>query len=213
MQKILPKNIIIRKNIFIICLILSAILIINTYITIFPFSQSWAYIILLPLFAICINTGLSLLRYFTDFLKKGFVFYLFQWTLTLILPILLISLMELALQKIIMRDVIIKIEPIISYINKYKKTNNSLPNKIKKTALKIDNFAYYHNNKVYMVKTIVSSVDKRGEVIYFSSKDNHWYRFHKNQFEYFKDKKIMPPNIKQYLWFQKNTKVTDTYKK
>jgi len=212
MKKILPKNIILGKRIFIICLALSVVLIINTYLNIFPFSQSITYIILLPLFAICINIGLGLLRYFTNFLNKGFIFYLFQWTFTIILPVLFISLMELALQKIIMRHVIEKTAPIISYINNYKKTNNALPDKIKKNISKIDNFTYYHNDKVFMLKTLKYGVDKKGEVIYYNSKDKTWYRFHKNQYDYFKTKKIAPPNIKTYLWFEKNSKITDRYK-
>ena len=114
MEKILHKSIVIGKWIFIICLAFSVVLIVNTYFKIFSFSQSTAYLILLPLFAICINIGLGLLRYFTNFLKKGLIFYLFQWTFTIILPILFISLMELALQKIIMRNIIIKTTPISS---------------------------------------------------------------------------------------------------
>ena len=213
MQKILPKSIIVGRWVFITCLAFSIVLIINTYFTIFPFSQSLTYILLLPLFAICINIGLGLLRYYTNFLNRGLIFYLFQWTFTIILPILFISLMELALQKIIMRDVIARTAPIISYINNYQKTNNALPDKIKKSISKIDNFTYYHNNKVFMLKTIRYGIDKEGEVIYYNSKDKTWYRFHKNQYDYFKDKKIAPPNIKTYLWFEKNSKITDRYKK
>ncbi len=213
MEKILPKSILIAKSIFIVCLILSAVLVFNTYIKIFPFSQSWTYIILLPLFAICINLGLGLLRYYTDFLKKGLIFYLFQWIMTIILPILFISLMELAVQKILMRNVISKMSPIVNYIDNYKVKNNTLPVKIKKNISNIDNFTYYHNNKDYMIKTLVSAIDKKGETIFFNSKDKTWYRFNKNQYDYFKDKKIAPPNIKTYLWFEKNTKITDRYKK
>lgn len=213
MKKTLPKNIIIKKRIFITSLVLCVVLIINTYMSIFPFSQSITYIVLLPLFAICINIGLDLLRYFTNFLNKGFIFYLFQWTFTIILPVLFISLMELALQKIIMRNVIAQTAPIISYINNYKKAHNALPDKIKKNISKIDNFTYYHNDKVFMLKTQKYSVDKEGETIFYNSKDKTWYRFHKNQYDYFKDKKVVPPNIKTYLWFEKNSKITDRYKK
>lgn len=211
MEEVLPKNIVIKKRIFIISLALSSILIINTYLSIFPFSQSMTYIALLPLFAICVNIGFDLLRYFTNFLNKGFIFYLFQWTFTIILPVLFISLMELALQKIIMRHVIAKTSPIINYIKDYKKIHNTLPDKIKKNISKIDNYTYYHNDKVFMLKTIKYVVDKEGEVIYYNSKDKTWYRFHKNQYDYFKTKKIAPPNIKTYIWFEKNSKITDSY--
>ncbi len=207
MSKNLPKNIIILSYIFITSLVLATIIVANIYLDIFSFSQSSAYIYLLVLFAICVNFGFSLLRFFTNFLKKGIVFYLFQWTLTIVLPVLLISLIELSVQKKIMKDVVSKMTPLIEYVDNYKKSHNQYPDEIKKDISRIENFFYYHNKNSYMIKTVTSRVDMDGETIYFDSRDRHWYRFHQNQYEYFKDKKVIPPNIKRYIWFEKNTKL------
>jgi len=213
MSKKLPKSILILSYIFITSLVLAMVIVANIYLDIFSFSQSLAYIYLLVLFAICVNFGFSLLRFFTNFLKKGIVFYLFQWTLTIVLPVLLISLIELSVQKRIMKDVVSKMTPLIEYVDNYKKSHEKYPKEIKKGISKIDNFSYYHDKNSYMIKIVTSRVDMDGETIYFDSRDRHWYRFHQNQYEYFKDKKVIPPNIKNYLWFEKNTKITDKYKK
>ncbi len=205
MNKTVPKSVSLTLKILILSFIISLILIVNSYFHILPISQSATYIALLPLFALCVNLGFSMLRYFTGFLKKGIVFYLFQWTFTIILPVLFISLIELSIQKIIMRSVVSQLSPIIRYIDSYQEKNGSLPPKL---GMKInaDNLSYYHNKKAYMLKTEVTSVDKKGETIFYDSRTRHWYRFHQNQFDYFKNKKVMPPNIKSYIWFMKNTK-------
>ena len=205
MNKTVPKSVSLTLKILAISFAVSVILIFNSYFHMLPISQSATYIALLPLFALCVNLGFSMLRYFTGFLKKGIVFYLFQWTFTLILPVLFISLIELSIQKIIMRSVVSQLSPTIRYIDSYQEKNGSLPLKLG-MKIKADNLSYYHNKKAYMLKTEVTSVDKKGETIFYDSRTKHWYRFHKNQFDYFKDKKVMPPNIKSYIWFMKNTK-------
>ena len=81
----------------------------------------------------------------------------------------------------------------------YKNSNGALPAKIKESEnLKL---RYYKKDKFYMLATDIFSNGTDKETIYFNTKDNKWYRFHNDQYRYYRDKKVVPPNLKEYLWF------------
>ncbi len=201
MKKFSKINNTIRVSIFIISFISSIYIVFSLFADPLVSAKPLAYLSLLILFAICVNLGLGILRNFTNFSQNKWVFYTFQWILTIIVPIVLILLIEHPLQKKMMWKVSNQMEPIIKYIDSYSKQNSKLPEKILYNTSKINSFGYFHRDKSYMIKTIISSIDTSGETIYYDSKNKKWYRFHHDQFEYFKNKKIMPENIKNYLWF------------
>jgi uncharacterized membrane protein YhaH (DUF805 family) len=201
MKKFSKINNNIRITVFIVSFVLAIYIVFSLFSNPLRPTNSSAYIYLLILFAICVNLGLGILRNITNFSQNKWVFYTFQWVLTIVMPIVLILLIEHPLQKKIMWEVSDRMNPVIKYIDSYVKQNSKLPEIIQFDTSKIDSFGYYRKDKSYMVKTIVLSLDADGETIYYDSKDRKWYRFHHDQFAYFKDKKIIPKNIKNYLWF------------
>ncbi len=208
MNKNLNRSNIIRVAVLIISFVLSIVVLFNLFLNPLSSSKLISYLFLLVLFAICINLGLRILKNFIDFSQNRWVFYVIQWILTLLVPFSLIVLIEHPLQMKIMADVSKNMAPTLIYIKDYEKNNGTLPSNIKnQEGMKVK---YYHNGKFFMLATDIYPNETDKETVYFNSRDNKWYRFHDSQYKYFKDKKIIPPNIKQYLWFQKNTKAVPT---
>jgi hypothetical protein len=167
--------------------------------------KSTLYLCLLLLFAVCVNLGLDILRNFVNFSQKGWVFYLVQWILTFIVPIALIVLIEHPLQKRIMANVSKEMTPALNFIQNYQKKSGTLPESLDGFVKKEGNLKlrYYKRDKFYILVADIFPDNSDKETVYFSSQDNRWYRFHNDQYEYYKDKKIVPPNLKSYLWFIK----------
>ncbi|MFK5880824.1 MAG: hypothetical protein QM482_01310 [Sulfurospirillum sp.] len=199
MKKYLNSKNSIKISIFITSFVLSIVVLFNLFSNPLDSSKSVSYLLLLILFAICVNLGLGILKSFIDFSQNRWVFYTIQWILTFLVPVTLIVLIEHPLQKKIMADVSKSMEPTLNYIKNYKKNSAVLPVNIQ--ATKEIKLKYYRKGKFYMLATEIypSKTDK--ETIYFNSKDNKWYRFHNDQYEYYKDKKIVPPNLKNFIWF------------
>jgi len=195
------KNSKIKIAVFSISFVLSIAILSNLFSNPLDSSKSISYLFLLVLFAICINLGLSILKDFVNLSQSKWVFYIVRWTLTFIIPISLIVLIEHPLQKKIMADVSKSMKPTLKYIEQYKKDNGILPVSIKENGT--TNLNYYHAGKFYMLSRDIFPTASDKETIYFNSKDNKWYRFHNDQYKYYKDKKVVPPNLKEYIWFVK----------
>ena len=110
------------KNIFRVVDIVSIILLFHS-----PLEQLRvaSYLILLISLAIAIFFSIGLLRHFTNFTRKSRIFYIFQFLVALMLPLVLIGAIEGAVQKKILAVVKNDMTHIVSYINiiKIKKKN------------------------------------------------------------------------------------------
>jgi len=155
-----------------------------------------SYIILTLLLAVFINLFISILRYLTNFIKSNWKFYIFQWTATLILPFIIISFLEITIKDKIFKITQEKMKTIVVQIDKNKDI------KLTKKSL---NFSLYRGDNIYMLKTIVPSIDIDGETIFFDSRNRKTYHFHNDMLDYYKDKKTIPIAIKRYIWLMKNT--------
>ncbi len=199
MKQTLNRKKTIKIAVFVISFVFSIAILFNLFSNPLGASKSLSYTFLLILFAICVNLGLDILRNFVNFSQKGWVFYVAQWILTFLIPASLIVLIEHPLQKRIMFEVSKNMKPVLEYIQTYKNNEGTLPIKIKqKNDIKLK---YYHKGKFYLLATDIYPSNSDKETIYFNSRDNKWYRFYNDQYEYYKDKKIVPPNLKEYLWF------------
>lgn len=159
-----------------------------------------SYAILSVLFIIFINLSILILRYFTSFMKKGYKFYSLLCVLSIFLPIFIISNIEGVIKDKILLSVQQKMSPIIKHID----NNDNLSGF---NTDKLNNMHYYRGINIYMLTTTVPSIDIDGETIFYDSKTEKWYRFHNDMYDYYKDKKEIPNNIKRYIWLIKNTKL------
>ncbi len=157
-----------------------------TFLFHFPLEQLRvvSYLILFFSLAITVFLGIGLLRYFTKFTGKSWIFYIFQFLIALLLPLVLIGSIEGKVKEKILALVTHDMSPIITYIENHKKQNGNLPKELDKALVKfpsLRNIAYYHNDHTFILKTSVPSIDIDGAKIFYDSRDKQWYQFHNDE--------------------------------
>jgi len=214
------------KNIFRIVDIASIILLViplllSTYIIILLFHSPLeqlrvaSYLILLISLAIAIFFSIGLLRHFTNFTRKSWIFYIFQFLVALMLPLVLIGAIEGAVQKKILAVVKNDMTPIITYIESYKELNSNFPKGIDgglSNSHSLKNITYYSNADTYMLETSVPSIDIDGAKIFYDSRDKQWYEFHNDEYQYYRDKANKPKSIQIYTSLINQMKTAESYR-
>ncbi len=152
--------------------------------------------------------GIGLLRHFTGFVKKTWIFYTFQFLFTAIVSFLIVSVFSTQVvthsQEKMFATVKNELIPIITYIEKHKEQYGKLPYNIGEAPLKpatLQNIYYDHNPDTFILGTYIASLDIDGAQIFYNSRDKQWYQFHNDMYEYYKDKKERPKSIEHYISF------------
>ncbi len=173
-----------------------------------------SYLILLISLAIAIFFSIGLLRHFTNFTGKSWIFYILQFLVALVLPLVLIGAVEGAVQKKILAVVKNDMTHIVTYINNYKVQEGNFPKGIDRAisnSYSLNNITYYSNTDTYMLETSVPSIDIDGAKIFYDSRDRQWYEFHNDEYQYYQDKKEKPKSVANYISLIKQMKIVESY--
>lgn len=171
------------------------------------------YLILTLSLPVMIFLAIGLLRHFTNFIKKSWIFYIFQFLVALILPLLIMGNVENKIQEKTLATVKNELTPIITYIENYKDQYGNVPENITKVPSKphsLGNISYSYDSNIFILETHVPSIDIDGARIFYNSRDKHWYQFHNDEYQYYQDKKEKPKSIKTYMSLLKQIKTTKT---
>ena len=169
------------------------------------------YLILTLSLPVMVFLAIGLLRYFTNFIKKSWIFYTFQFLVALMLPLLIIGNVENKIQEKTFATVKNELTPIITYIENYKAQYGNLPENISKVPINphaLGNISYSYSSNIFMIVTHVPSIDIDGSRIFYDSRDQQWYQFHNDEYQYYQDKKEKPKSIRTYMSLLKQIKTT-----
>ena len=167
-----------------------------------------SYLILTLSLPVMIFLAIGLLRHFTHFIKKSWIFYIFQFLIALILPLVIMGNIEDKIQKKILTTVKNEMTPIITYIEEYRDQHNDLPENITNGSIKphtLSNISYVYSSNIFILETDVPSIDIDGAKIFYDSRDKQWYQFHNDEYQYYHDKKEKPKSIENYISLQEQT--------
>ena len=171
------------------------------------------YLILILSLPATIFLVIGLLRHFTNFIKKSWIFYTFQFFVALILSLMIIGNVENKIQEKTLATVKNEQIPIITYIENYKTQYGNVPKNITKAQIKphtIRNISYSYGSNIFILETYVPSIDIDGAKIFYDSRDQQWYTFHNDEYQYYQDKKEKPKSIRTYMSLLKQIKTTKT---
>ena len=169
------------------------------------------YLILTLSLPVMIFLAIGLLRHFTNFIKKSWIFYTFQFLVALVLPLVIMGNVEDIIQEKTLATVKNELTPIITYIEDYKDQYGNVPKNITKVPIKphtLGNISYSYDSNIFMLETHVPSIDIDGTKIFYNSIDKHWYKFHNDEYQYYQDKKEKPKSIRTYISLLKQIKTT-----
>lgn len=172
-----------------------------------------SYLILTLSLSVMIFLAIGLLRHFTNFIKKPWIFYTFQFLMALLLPLVIIGNVEDKIQEKTLATVKNELTPVITYIENYKDQYGHIPKNITKAPIKphtLGNISYSYGSNIFMLETHVPSIDIDGARIFYDSRDKHWYKFHNDEYQYYQDKKEKPESIRTYMSLLKQIKTTKT---
>ena len=166
-----------------------------------------SFILLISVF-FTLFLGIGLLRHFTGFVKKSWIFYAFQFLFTVIVSFLIVSVFSTQVvthsQEKMYATVKNELTPIITYIEKHKEQYGKFPQSIGKAPIKpktLQNIYYDHNSHTFILGTYMASLDIDGAQMFYDSREKQWYKFHNDMYQYYKDKKERPKSIEQYISF------------
>jgi len=152
--------------------------------------------------------AIGLLRHFTGFVKKSWIFYTSQFLSAIIGSFLTVSIFSsqvvIQSQENMFTTVKNELSPIITYIEKYQNKHGNLPQTISKATIKpatLQNVYYDHNTHTFILGTYIASLDIDGAQIFYNSRDKQWYQFHNDMYQYYKEKKERPKSIEHYISF------------
>ncbi len=171
-----------------------------------------SYLILTLSLPVMIFLAIGLLRHFTNFIKKSWIFYTFQFLVALLLPLVIMANVENKIQEKTLATVKHELTPIITYIESYKDQYGYIPEDITNVSIKphtIGNISYSYDSNIFMLETHVPSIDIDGGRIFYDSRDKHWYQFHNDEYQYYQDKKEKPKSIRTYMSLLKQIKTTN----
>ena len=172
-----------------------------------------SYLILTLSLPVMIFLAIGLLRHFTNFIKKSWIYYTFQFLVTLMLPLVIMGNIEDKIQEKTLATVKHELTPMITYIENYKDQYGYVPENITKVPINphiLENISYAYNSNIFMLETHVPSIDIDGTRIFYNSKDKHWYQFHNDEYQYYQDKKEKPDSIGTYMSLLKQIKTRKT---
>jgi hypothetical protein len=174
----------------------------------------------LQLFILVFSTlffAVSLLRHFTGFVKKSWIFYIFQFLIAIIVSFFLVSVFSTKVitdsEARMVATVKSELIPIITYLEKYQEQYGKVPQSIDTSSIKpktINNIYYYSTSDNFIIGLYVPSLDIDGAQIFYDSRDKHWYQFHNDMYQYYKDKKDRPESIERYISFHNQKDVTSS---
>lgn len=205
-------------SIFILSLALAAFIyiIVDMFSNPLTTARSISTVLIFLLSAIIINITLGIYRYLNGFIKQSWLFYILQWTLMIILSMFITANVDTLMKDKIISSAKQEISSVIEYIDSYNKSTGSFPDNID-TAVgkisKINYIDYYKDDKTYLLQTRLSSIDIDGEVLFYNSIDKNWGNFHNDEYQYYKNKKNSPKEIKNYIEILKQLKLVKSYKK
>ena len=166
-------------------------------------------------FTLFFATGL--LRHFTGFMKKSWIFYTFQFLFTTIVSFIIVAIFSTQVitdsQEKMFATVKNELIPVITYIEQYQKRYKKLPQSIDEAPLKpatLQNIYYDHNPHTFILGTYITSLDIDGAQIFYNSRDKEWYQFHNDMYQHYKDKKERPKSIEHYISFHNQVDVIDS---
>ncbi len=172
-----------------------------------------SFILLISVF-FTLFIAIGLLRHFTGFLKKSWIFYTFQFLSAVIVSFLIVSIFSSQVitnsQEKMFSTVKNELTPIVTYIEKHKEQYGKLPYSIGKAPLKpatLQNIYYDHTSDTFILGTYIASLDIDGAQIFYNSRDKQWYQFHNDLYQRYKDKKERPQSIEHYISFHNQTDV------
>ena len=173
-----------------------------------------SFILLISVF-VTLFFAIGLLRHFTEFVKRSWIFYTFQFLLAAIVSFLIVIIFSSQVithsQDKMFSTVKSELTPIITYIEKHKKQYGKLPYSIGKAPVKpatLQNIYYDHTSHAFILGTYIASLDIDGAQIFYNSKDKQWYQFHNDMYQHYKDKKERPKSIEHYISFHNQPNVT-----
>ncbi len=166
-----------------------------------------SFILLISVF-LTLFFAIGLLRHFTEFMKKSWIFYTFQFLFASIVSFLIVLIFSSQVitqsQEKMSATVKNELTPIVEYIEKYQKQYKKLPQSISEAPIKsitLKNIYYDHNPHTFILGTYIASLDIDGAQIFYNSRDKQWYQFHNDMYRYYKDKKERPESIEHYISF------------
>jgi len=143
------------------------------------------YLILFVTFAFMVFFILKFLQYFTNFIKRPWIFYLLQFLLFTTIK------NELA--------------PVIIYIENQQRQYGKIPKTINLASYHfkdIHNIYYFSTPNNFLIGVNTPSIDIDGEQVFYDSRDKTWYQFHNDMYQYYQNKKSKPKSIEKYISFQ-----------
>lgn len=161
---------------------------------------------------------ISLLRHFTRFVKKSWVFYIFQFLTTVIVSFFLVSFFATKVitnsEARMVASVKSELISMITYLENYQEQYGKVPQSIDTSNIKpktINNIYYYYSTSDnFIIGLYVPSLDIDGAQIFYDSRNKHWYQFHNDMYQYYKDKKDRPESIERYISFHNQKDVTSS---
>ena len=174
-----------------------------------------SYLMLTLSLSVMIFFAIGLLRHFTNFIKKSWIFYSFQFLVALVLPLVIIGNVEDKIQEKILATVKNELTPIITYIENYKEQYGHVPKNITKVPINphtLENISYSYDSNIFMLETHVPSIDIDGARIFYNSRDKHWYKFHNDEYQYYQGKTNKPKSIKIYTLLINQMKTAESYR-
>ena len=166
-----------------------------------------SFILLISVF-FTLFLGIGLLRHFTGFVKKSWIFYAFQFLFTVIVSFLIVSVFSTQVvthsQEKMYATVKNELTPILTYIEKHKEQYGKLPQSIGEAPIKpetLQNIYYDHNSHTFILGTYIASLDIDGAQMIYNSKNKQWYQFHSDLYQCYKDKEERPESIEHYISF------------
>ena len=166
-----------------------------------------SFILLISVF-LTLFFAIGLLRHFTGFVKKSWIFYIFQFLSAVIVAFIVVPIFSTQVithsQEEMSATVKNELTPIIRYIEKYQQKYGKLPQSIGEAPIKpetLKNVYYDHTPHTFILGTYIASLDIDGAQIFYNSRDKQWYQFHNDMYQYYKDKKEKPKGIEHYMSF------------
>lgn len=181
--------------------------------------QIFLSLLLFALVFLTLFFAISLLRHFTGFVKRSWIFYMFQFLITIIVSFLLVSFFSTKIitqsQERMVATVKSDLIPIVTYIHKYKEQYRKVPQSIAATIKPktINNIYYYSTSDNFILGSYVPSLDIDGAQIFYDSRDKHWYQFHNDMYQHYQDNKEKPKSIEKYISCKKQTGLISSFLK
>lgn len=172
-----------------------------------------SFMLLIPVF-LTFFFGIVLLRHFTEFVKKSWIFYTFQFLLAIIFSFLIVTMFTGQVvtysQEKVFTTVKSELEPMVAYIEQYQKEQGRNPENIRNvTAMPptLRNLYYFSAVNSFILGTHIASLDIDGAQIFYDSRDKTWYQFHNDMYQHYQDKVEKPKSIESYISFHEQGNV------